>query len=148
MLAIRFSSFLLWFDRSPIAASPTCVSMRGDSRSLACIQPPGKVGSHGFNFCRIPCTRFPQLLTSWALVCSLRCRFIAASLLSGPARFRVDTVPWLCALSLNTSIRIRVWRALYSVLLGQRDLTPLLAVSYCDCSRRDISYKLKLHSGT
>ena len=39
----------------------------------------------------------------------MRCRFIAASLLSGPARFRDDTVLWRCALSpLKTSIGISV----------------------------------------
>ena len=117
MLAISFGIFLLSCGRSPTADSSTCASMRGDSRYLACIKPPGKVGSDGFNFCRVFCTGLPQLLTSWALVCSLRGLFIAASLLSDPARFRVDTVPWLCALSpLNTSIGI-VWRSLYSVLL-------------------------------
>ena len=124
MLDIRSFSFLLLFGRSPAAPSPTCGSTRGDSRSLACIKPPGNVVTDGFNFCRVLCTGSPQLLTSWALTCSLRCRFIAASQLSGPARFRVDTVPWLCALSpLDTSIG-RVWRSLYSVLLGQRVLTP------------------------
>ena len=115
MLAIRFASFLLSFGPSPIAVSPTAVFMPGDSRYLACIKPPGKVGSNGFNFCRVLCTEVPPLLTSWAFVCSLRCRFIAASLLSGPARFRVDTVSWLCALSpLNTSIMIKVCTILTS----------------------------------
>jgi hypothetical protein len=39
----------------------------------------------------------------------MRCRFIAASLPSGPARFRDDTVLWRCALSpLKTSIGISV----------------------------------------
>ena len=98
MLAIRFASFFLSFGSSPIAVSPTAVFMPGDSRYLDCIKPPGKVGSDGFNFCRLPCTGLPQLLMSRALVCSLRCRFIAASLLSGPARFRDDRVPWRCAL--------------------------------------------------
>ena len=108
-LAIRFASFLLSFGPSPITVSPTAVFMPGDSRYLACIKPPGKVGSDGFNFCRLLCTGLPQLLTSWALVKSLRCRFIAASLLSGPARFRDDTVLWRCALSpLKTSIGISV----------------------------------------
>ena len=116
MLVIRCSSSFLSFGRSPFASSPTGVSMRAHSRWLACIKPPGKVGSNGFNFCRLLCTRLPQLLTAWALVCSLRCRFIAASLLSGPARFRVDTVSWLCILSpLNTSIRIKVCTASCSV---------------------------------
>jgi len=112
MLARRVSPFLLSFVCSPTAASSTCVSVRGDSRYLACTKPAGKVGSDGFNFCRVRCTDSPQLLTSWTLVCSLRCRFIAASLVSGPARFRVDTAPWLCVLSpLNTSIGIRVCTA-------------------------------------
>ena len=116
MLAIRISSFMLLRGRTPIAPSPTCVSVRGDSRYPACPKPPGKIGRDGFNFCRMPCSRLPHLLTSWALVCSVRCRFIAASLVSGPARFRVGTVPWLCALStLNTSIRIRVCTASCSV---------------------------------
>ena len=116
MLAIRFASFLLSFGPSPIAVSPTAVFMPGDSRYLACIKPPGKVGSDGFNFCRLLCTGLSQLLTSWALVKSLRCRFIAASLPSGPARFRVDTVSWLCILSpLNTSIRIKACTASCSV---------------------------------
>ena len=106
MLVIRVSSFLLSFVCSPTAPSPTCVSVRGDSRYLACTKPPGKDGSDGFNFCRDPRTESPQLLTSWTLVCSLRCRFIAASLVSWPARFRVDTAPWLCTLApLNPSIR-------------------------------------------
>ena len=121
MLSIRFSSFLLLVARSPIVASPTValstgVFMRGDSRWLACISPPGNVGSDGFSFCRLPCTGLPQLLMSWTLVCSLRCRFIAPSLLSGLARFSVDTVPWLGALSpFHTSIRIRVCTASCSV---------------------------------
>ena len=99
MLSIRFSSFLLLVARSPTVASPTGVLMRGDSRWLACISPPGNVVSDGFSFCRLPCTGLPQLLMSCTLVCSLRCRFIAPSLLSGLARFSVDTVPWLSALS-------------------------------------------------
>ena len=116
MLSIRFSSFLLLVARSPIVALPTGVLMRGGSRWLACIKPPGNVGSDGFSFCRVPCTGLPQLLMSWTLVCSLRCRFIAPSLLSGLARFSVDTVPWLGALSpFHTSIRIRVCAASCSV---------------------------------
>ena len=60
------------------------------------------------------CTGSSQLLTSFSLACSsLRCRFIAASPLSGPVagptRCRIGTVPWLCAVSpLNVSMRIRV----------------------------------------
>ena len=117
MLSIRFSSFLLLVARSLIAASPTGVSMRGDSRWLACIRPPGNVGSDGFSFCRFPCTGLPQLLMPCTLVCSLRCRFIAPSLMSGLARFSVaDTVPWLGALPpFHTSIRIRVCTASCSV---------------------------------
>ena len=116
MLSIRFSSFLLLVARSPVVASPAGVLMRGDSRWLACISPPGNVGSDGFSFCRLPCTGLPQLLMSCTLVCSVRCRFIAPSLLSGLARFSVDTVPWLGALSpFHTSIRIRVCTASCSV---------------------------------
>ena len=63
MLASRISTFLLSFGRFPIAASPTCVSVRADFRHLACTKPPGKVGCDGFNFCRIPFTRSPILLT-------------------------------------------------------------------------------------
>ena len=112
VLAVRLSASLLSFGRSPTEACLTCVSMPGDARKLACIKPPGNVGSNGFNFCRVLCTGLPHLLTSWAFVCSLRCRFIAASLLSDPARFRVDTVSWLSALSpLNTSIRITAYTA-------------------------------------
>ena len=107
-----------WFScgRSPTAASPTCISMPGDSTLLACTKPPGKVSSDGFNVCRFLCTGFPRLLTSWALVCSLRCLFVVASVLSGPARFRIDTVLWSCALSpLNASISISVCKASCSV---------------------------------
>ena len=113
ILDMRVCSFLLSFGRSPTAASPSGVSMRGDSRYPACIKPPGNVGTDGFNFCRVLCKDLPQLLTSWTLVCSLRSRFVTASVLSGPARFRVL---WLCALSpLTTSIRIRVCAAYCSV---------------------------------
>ena len=68
MLATPFASFVLSFGPSPIAVSPTAVFMPGDSRYLACIKPPGKVGSDGFSFCRLPCTGLPQLLMSCALV--------------------------------------------------------------------------------
>jgi hypothetical protein len=117
--------FAFLLSCSGLAAPPSQprqhgISMRGDFRSLACIKPPRNIGSDGFNIFQIPCTRLPQLLTSWALVCSLRCRFIAESLLSGPARCRIGTVPWICALS--PVERFHQNRGLYSVLLCQRIL--------------------------
>ena len=91
-------------------------------RLLACTKSPGKVSSDGFNVCRFLCTGFPRLLTSWALVCSLRCLFVVASVLSGPARFRIDTVLWSCALSpFNASISISVCKASCSVNASLRN---------------------------